>query len=196
MISATGSCNKVESVSPVRRSAGFTLLELMVVLVLIGIIFTFAMLSFGGDEYAELMEQESHRMTTLLELASDEAVLRGEELAVLFSEDGYEFLVLNEDRWQASGEDGLLKAYTLPADVELRLEIEGEPPILTAAAAADDADKKDQDEEEPLEPQVFILSSGEMTPFTVILESHQSRFRYHLTASLLGAVSWEVEETL
>ena len=168
----------------------------MVVLVLIGIIFTFAMLSLGGDDYAELMEQESHRMTTLLELASDEAVLRGEELAVLFSEDGYEFLVLNEERWQASEEDGLLKAYTLPADVELRLEIEGEPPILTAAAAADDADKKDQDEEEPLEPQVFILSSGEMTPFTVILESHQSRFRYHLTASLLGAVSWEVEETL
>jgi general secretion pathway protein H len=169
----------------------------MVVLVLIGIIFTFAMLSLGGDDYAELMEQESHRLTTLLELASDEAVLRGEELAVLFSEDGYEFLVLNQDRWQASGEDGLLKAYTLPADIELRLEIEGEPPILTAAAAAaDDDDKEDQDEEEPLEPQVFILSSGEMTPFTVILESHQSRFRYHLTASLLGSVSWEVEETL
>ena len=169
----------------------------MVVLVLIGIIFTFAMLSLGGDDYAELMEQESHRLTTLLELASDEAVLRGEELAVLFSEDGYEFLVLNEDRWQASGEDGLLKAYTLPADIELRLEIEGEPPILTAAAAAaEDADKEDRDEEEPLEPQVFILSSGEMTPFTVILESHQSRFRYYLTASLLGSVSWEVEETL
>jgi len=35
-----------------------------------------------------------------------------------------------------------------------------------------------------------------MTPFTVILESRQSRFRYHLTASLLGTVNWEVEETL
>ena len=166
------------------------------VLVLIGIIFSFAMLSFGGDDYAELMEQESHRMTTLLELASDEAVLRGEELAVLFSEDGYEFLVLIENRWQATEEDGLLKAYTLPPGVELRLEIEGEPPILTAAAAAEDEDREDRDEDEPLEPQVFILSSGEMTPFTVILESRQSRFRYHLTASLLGSVSWEVEETL
>ena len=168
----------------------------MVVLVLIGIIFSFAMLSFGGDEYAELMEQESLRMTTLLELASDEAVLRGEELAVLFSEDGYEFLVLIENRWRATEEDGLLKAYTLPPGVELRLEIEGEPPILTAAAAAEDEDREDRDEDEPLEPQVFILSSGEMTPFTIILESPQSRFRYHLTASLLGSVSWEVEETL
>ena len=43
-------------VSPTRRSAGFTLLELMVVLVLIGIIFSFAVLSLGGDDYAELME--------------------------------------------------------------------------------------------------------------------------------------------
>jgi general secretion pathway protein H len=187
----------MSAVSSIRRSAGFTLLELMVVLVLIGIIFSFAMLSLGGDDYAELMERETHRMVTLLELASDEAVLRGEELAVLFSEDGYEFLVLNEDRWQATGEDGLLKAYTLPADVELRLEIEGEPPILTAVAAtAEDADKKDQDDDALLNPQVFILSSGEMTPFTAILESHQSRFRYHLTATLLGSVSWEVEETL
>ena len=105
-------------VSPVRRSAGFTLLELMVVLVLIGIIFTFAMLSLGGDDIGELMELETHRMMTLLDLASDEAVLRGEELAVLFSENGYEFLVLNEERWQKTEGDGLLKAYILPADIE------------------------------------------------------------------------------
>jgi len=183
-------------VSPVRRSAGFTLLELMVVLVIIGIILTFAMLSVGGDDIGELMEQETHRMTTLLELASDEAVLRGEELAVLFSEDGYEFLVLNEERWQTTTEDGLLKAYTLPADIELRLEIEGEPPILTASAAEDEEVVDEaEDEEEELQPQVFILSSGEMTPFTVILMSPQSRLRYHLTASLLGSLSWEVEET-
>ena len=185
-------------VSPVRRSAGFTLLELMVVLVIIGIILTFTMLSVGGDDIGELMEQETHRMTTLLELASDEAVLRGEELAVLFSEEGYEFLVLIEERWQTTTEDGLLKAYTLPADIELRLEIEGEPPILTASAAGDEAvvyEADDEEEEEELQPQVFILSSGEMTPFTVILMSPQSRLRYHLTASLLGSLSWEVEET-
>ena len=147
------------SASPVRRSAGFTLLELMVVLVLIGIIFTFAMLSLGGDDIGELMEQEMHRMTTLLDLASDEAVLRGEELAVLFSEDGYEFLVLNEDRWQATTEDGLLKAYTLPADIELRLEIEGEPPILTASSTQDEEQvNEDEEEDEEFARRLFQLS--------------------------------------
>lgn len=185
-------------VSLARRSAGFTLLELMVVLVIIGIILSFAVLSLGGDDYAELMEQETHRMITLLGLASDEAVLRGDELAVLFTEDGYSFLILDDQRqWRLTGDDGLLKSYTLPKGVDLRLEIEGEPPILTAAAADVEeqlADKADEDEE--LQPQVFILSSGEMTPFTVTFMSSQSRTRYHLTASLLGSLSWELEETL
>ena len=187
-------------VSPARRSAGFTLLELMVVLVLIGIIFSFAVLSLGGDDYAELMEQDTHRMMTLLGLASDEAVLRGDELAVLFAEDGYSFLILDEDQqWRATSEDGLLKSYALPEGVDLRLEVEGEPPILTATSIDDIElleNDPDEDEEEELQPQVFILSSGEMTPFTVTFMSRQSRIRYRLTASLLGTLSWELEETL
>ena len=187
-------------VSPTRRSAGFTLLELMVVLVLIGIIFSFAVLSLGGDDYAELMEQETHRMITLLGLASDEAVLRGDELAVLFAEDGYSFLILDEDqKWRATSDDGLLKSYALPEGIDLRLEVEGEPPILTATSIDDielQETDPDEDQEEELQPQVFILSSGEMTPFTVTFMSRQSRMRYHLTASLLGSLSWEIEETL
>lgn len=187
-------------VSPARRSAGFTLLELMVVLVLIGIIFSFAVLSLGGDDYAELMEQETHRMITLLGLASDEAVLRGDELAVLFAEDGYSFLILDEDQqWRATSDDGLLKSYALPEGIDLRLEVEGEPPILTATSIDDielQETDPDEDQEEELQPQVFILSSGEMTPFTVTFMSRQSRMRYHLTASLLGSLSWELEETL
>ena len=167
------------------RSAGFTLLELMVVLVLIGIIFSFAILSLGGDDLAEMMEQETRRLATLLELASDEAVLRGEELAVYFSAEGYEFLVLQDAGWQPSGEDGLLKAYKLPAGIEIRLEVDGDPPGLTT---------QDDDSEESLTPQVFILSSGEMTPFTAALQAHDSTTRYRLSASVLGRLDWEVEQ--
>ena len=45
-------------------------------------------------------------------------------------------------------------------------------------------------------PQVFILSSGEMTPFSVTFSSRNSNRQFHLTTSLLGAVSWEVEDVL
>jgi general secretion pathway protein H len=169
-----------------RRSSGFTLLELMVVLVLVGIIFSFAMLSLGGDDLAELMEQETRRLGTLLGLVSDEAVLRGEEMAVHFTDTGYEFLILNGNQWQAPEDDRLLQARSLPADIEIRLEVDGDPPGLTDSS---------EEEEETLTPQVYILSSGEMTPFSATLQSPQSNTRYHLTASLLGEVSWETEAT-
>ena len=181
-------------VSALRRLAGFTLLELMVVLVLIGIIFSFAVLSLRGTDVSDLMEQETRRLATLLELAGDEAILRGEELAVNFTDDGYEFLVLQENIWQSSGDDGLLKAYSLPADIELRLEVEDEPPELNSLAGQEGEDGE-EDEEESLTPQVFILSSGEMTPFSVTFMSFQSDYRYHLAVSLLGKVSWELEDT-
>ena len=167
-----------------RRSSGFTLLELMVVLVLVGIIFSFAMLSLGGDDLAELMEQETRRLGTLLGLVSDEAVLRGEEMAVYFTDTGYEFLILNGNQWQAPEGDRLLQARSLPADIEIRLEVNGDSPGLTDSS---------EEDEEALTPQVYILSSGEMTPFSAVLQSSQSNTRYHLTASLLGEIAWETE---
>ena len=177
----------VSPVSAPRWSAGFTLLELMVVLVLVGIIFSFAMLSLGGDDLGEMMEQETRRLVTLLELASDEAVLRGEELAVQFSADGFEFLILQNAVWQASGEDGLLKAYELPPGIELRIEVDGDPPVLVEQ-------DEEEDEEDSETPQVFILSSGEMTPFTATLQSRDSEVRYLLSATVLGQLDWEVEQ--
>ena len=161
------------------RVAGFTLLELMVVMVLIGIIFSFAVLSMRGDDVAELMEQEARRLETLLMLANDEAIVRGEELGVRFDEDGYEILVLALDGWQLP-DDGLLKAYTLPADIRMRLVLEDD---RTGDRIAPD----DTDVEPP--PQVLILSSGEMTPFTVTFDSRLTDYRYRLTASLMGEVT-------
>ena len=176
----------VTPVSPARQSAGFTLLELMVVMVLIGIIFSFAVLSLGGDDVAELMEQETRRLVTLLDMAGEEAVLSGEEFAVYFTDEGYEFMVLRGDRWQPITDDNLLKARTLPAGMQFRLEIDGEPPALGDS---------DDDEEDALTPQIYILSSGEMTPFSATLESSDSYIRYHLSATILGKLEWESEDT-
>jgi len=169
----------------VRRPAGFTLLEVMVVMVLIGIIFSFAMLSMRGDDIAERMDREARRLETLLALANDEAILRGEELGVRFTDDGYEFLALALDGWKLTDDD-LLKSHTLPADISLELELEDQQSLNSG----------DGEDEVETPPQVLILSSGEMTPFTVTFGSSLSDYRYRLTASLMGEVNREREGPL
>ena len=188
MISATGICNNRERMArsaerPVSSTAGFTLLELMVVLVLVGIIFTFAVLSFGGDDLAEALERETRQLVTLINLANDEAVLRGDELAIRFTDNSYTFLMLHANGWYEPEGDRLLKAYTLPKGITVSIEVEGELPDLGKTEG-----------EDSVSPQVFILSSGEMTPFAATFSADQSQYRYHLVVSQLGEQEWEVEE--
>lgn len=203
MISATGTCNKrrreiVHSPRKARFPAGFTLLEVMVVLVLIGIIFGFAVLSFSGDDLAGTLEQETRRLMTLINLANDEAVMRGEDFAMRFTDDGYTFLMLRPDGWQEPENDRLLRARTLPAGISVAIEVEGELQDPDKIGNEKSGDEKSGDgksgDEEHVSPQVFILSSGEMTPFAAIFSAEQSRYRYHLVVSQLGEQEWEVEE--
>jgi general secretion pathway protein H len=169
-----------------RFCRGFTLLEIMVVLVLIGIIFSFAVLSLGSNDLAEAMERETRRLVTLIDMANDEAVIRGEEFAIHFTEKGYAFLVLQTEGWRELEDDRLLKSHELPEGISVRIEVEGDPPALGLPKK-----KKTEDSETP---QVYILSSGEMTPFSATFAAEQSRVRYHLTASMLGALDWEAEK--
>ena len=157
---------------------GFTLLELMVVLVIIGVILSFVRLSSGGDTRAEQMQREAQRLIALIELASEEAVLRSEQMAIRFGETEYEFMILRGGRWLALEGDQTLRLRELPKGIELRLELDENPP---PGLSAEDADA----------PQVFLLSSGEMTPFALTLSAPESEHRFRIKATLLGHLELE-----
>jgi len=160
------------------RQRGFTLLELMVVLVIVSIILTFVTLSAGGDSHAEQMEREAQRLAALLELASEEAVMRSEQLAVRFSETEYEFMVLDGNEWSPLADEPAFRQRELPDGIELHLELQDNPPPTLVTEKSD-------------LPQVFLLSSGEMTPFVLTLSSPQTEQRFQITAGLLGQLELE-----
>ena len=176
-----------------RSSKGFTLMELLVVIVIMAILFTFTTLAIRGTSPEELLQTEAQRLDRLLQLAMEEAILRGMEHGLEFKPNSYRFLLFAENRWQPLETDRLLRERELPENMEFELEIEQIDVLMEDAGEKDDADKdKDQ---EAIRPQVFLLSSGEITPeFSVRLVMPGVATSYIVSAKANGEHQAEESE--
>ena len=91
-----------------RRAGGFTLVEIMVVMVIIGITLGLVSLNVVPSPRQDL-EAEARRLTLLLQLARDEAIVRNRLVAFEATPERYHFLVRNETRWDPIAGDDLLR---------------------------------------------------------------------------------------
>lgn len=179
-----------------RRGHGFTLLELLVVMVIIGVLATLVSLTVSGRAVDDRMQAESRRMEQLLQLASDEAQAKGLEFGFRVTRLGVEFLVPDgmSGQWTVV-EEGLFRPREIPEPFKLELRIDGR---LQAPVVAEDPDAAlSQDgrlalnEETRTEPQVLILSSGEVTAFTLDVVLPDSPAYYRVEGTALGQFSYE-----
>jgi general secretion pathway protein H len=168
-------------------AAGFSLLEIMIVVVIMGIlvsIFTLSMGSFSDDATNE----HARRLEALINLATEEASMQGREIGLRFYQHGYEFSArvpdLSEDglliwRWIPLEDDKLLKARDLGEDFAVELLIEGKEVDL-------DYEPK---EDEEYEPQIYLFSSGDLTPsFNARIRPSFSDHAILLTAEVDGKI--------
>jgi general secretion pathway protein H len=106
-----------------KKINGFTLIEIVVVIVIIGVILSFATLSIGSGGLEQKLEQEAQRLASLLQLASQEAILQSKEMGVFFETDGYRFYVLTSKKWQALTEsDDIFRPRQLPFGLQIALQ--------------------------------------------------------------------------
>jgi general secretion pathway protein H len=141
-------------------AAGFTLVEMLVVVVIIAIMITGAVLALSVAGRDRALENEARRLEALLNLARERAELQTREYGLRAGPASYAF-VIYEPR---SGEwifppDESLRARELPEGLALRLVVEGRPIVL-----------RDQDGPTGLLPQIGIASSGGFSSFELTLE--------------------------
>lgn len=167
------------------RSAGFSLLELMVVVAIIGLMAGLVVFTGGLQGEARLQEREAYRLSGLIELLREEALMQNRDHAVEFTESGYRFLQYDyvERRWLVPLNERLFVDYALP-DENLRLELAIEGRFATLEFEFEDAPENDAENE----PQLLILSSGELTPFQLDFVFRDNPGRYRLTAEIDGTL--------
>ena len=91
-----------------RLQSGFTLLELLVVMVIAGIML--GVVSFNAMPSAhQALDNEARRIALLLQLARDEAIVRNSPVAFEADAEHYRFLVRTNNSWAAIEKDDLLR---------------------------------------------------------------------------------------
>lgn len=145
---------------------GFTLLEVLMVVLLVGIISSVVMLSVGAGGEERQLQEESDRLAALLSQAASEAIMQNQEFGLRVTDTGYVFLCLDEarQRWGACDDD-IFRERELPGGLELRVlrqaSIRALPPSGEADTAASSATPRNEEERQRVTPDLFLLSSGE-----------------------------------
>lgn len=165
------------------RSQGFTLIELMLVVVILGLATSVVMLSMPAMTSTQSGEQQLSKLSSLLALVQEQAIMQGSSFGLYIDDHHYQIMALkpqasgaeNTDfglgdssessapawvlylhpRWQTQGD--------FTADEDAQLSMTG----LTLDEAAQDNTSDPGSDDAEQAPQILILPGGEITPFTL-----------------------------
>lgn len=181
-----------------RRHSGFTLLEILLVLVLISLA-SVAVISTLPISVEDGAKKQAQSLYYRIQLLNEEAMLSGRDFGLNLDQkkSRYSFMHLTSKGWQKLEEQhipqqteldsGLALTYTLGGDIWSDKDRLFEPGSLF-----DEDMFAEQDGEKKLPPpQVFIMSSGEITPVSIAIYPHKrdvERDAWHVVVKENGQI--------
>jgi general secretion pathway protein H len=98
-----------------------TLIEMLVVVVIIGIVLAVATIS-GGPDTQRNLQLDAERLSSLLEIAHEQAALGGAPIRLEINSQGWRFLIRSQRTWQPITADMELRPrqWAVPTQVDLR----------------------------------------------------------------------------
>ncbi|MCL1050304.1 type II secretion system minor pseudopilin GspH [Shewanella abyssi] len=175
MILVTGICRTSNKMTSPRvaqaRQAGFTLMEVLLVVLLMGLAASAVTLSMGGASQQKGLERLAVQFMMSAEMVLDETVLSGQFIGIVVEKDSYEYVYYDEEgKWKRLEQDRLLSARQMEPGIELHLVLDGLP--LVQDDEEDDSwfdepliEKSADDKKKYPEPQILLFPSGEMSAF-------------------------------
>ncbi|WP_313395296.1 MULTISPECIES: type II secretion system minor pseudopilin GspH [unclassified Pseudomonas] len=134
-----------------RRCRGFTLLELLVVLALLGVLVGMAGLTLGRDPQRQV-SQEASQFLQLVQYARQRAVLEGATLGIHVDAQRYRLARRTERGWEMAGQ-------WRDTGLDLRLELDGLPVLARLSEV----------------PRLLLHSNDEHSVFTLHFENAGQR---------------------
>ncbi|WP_394373276.1 type II secretion system minor pseudopilin GspH [Marinobacter xestospongiae] len=158
---------------------GFTMIEILVVLVVVGLLAALAIVNLGGGSQLRELKNEVQELYLLMQTASEQAVLNNQELGLVMEEEGYRFVLYDDLNGEWVGQpERLFRPRQWPEWLVATLQAEGDAPRL-----ASDEDK--------LRPDLVFFSSGETTPFEAEFTlGSDTDHRHRIESDGLNGLDW------
>jgi len=197
---------------------GFSLIELLVVLLIVGLGMSMLRVSFSGSDGYQL-RVEAKQFANGTALMAEEAVMANRQWGVdiyrFQDEDspsadperfGYRWLVRNEQGLWLPGNDNIRQnEFSFGPGIGLLLELDrsGQEHDIEFKQRVIDPDSQinadlaegDSLQQEPLIPELWLLSSGEMTEFSLqLFDRENPDMRAHIRGDVLGRVSLDPQD--
>jgi general secretion pathway protein H len=182
----------------INRQAGFTLLEVLLVALLMGLAASAVTLSISNAGPEQVLKKQAQRFMAATELVLDETVLSGRFVGIVVDDTQYQFVLYNEGKWVPIEQDKMLATQQLEPGISLDLMLDGMP--LMQEDEDDDSwfdepfidELSAEEKKKNPQPQILLFPSGEMTPFElrfITVDDRRQQIESLVVGDALGRLS-------